>query len=107
MFTGVDNQTWGIGRILWAKMCIVYCAVSVYHAVQHGVFDPQNWAIGASAILAGGGGDSGNVGGVGGNYGGGGGGGGQDVNNGYPGAAGTQGFLVITYTATSGFWLFF
>jgi len=56
MFTGVDNTTWDIGRILWAKMSIVYCVVSVYHAIQHGVFDPQNWAIGASAILAGGGG---------------------------------------------------
>jgi len=56
MFTGVDNMTWDIGRILWAKMSIVYCAVTTYQAVMHGNFDPQNWAIGASAILAGGGG---------------------------------------------------
>jgi hypothetical protein len=56
MFTGVDNTTWDIGRILWAKMALVYCVVSAYHAVMHGAFDPQNWAIGASAILAGGGG---------------------------------------------------
>jgi len=56
LFTGVDNETWDIGRILWAKMSIVYCAVSAYHAIAHGVFDSQNWAIGASAILAGGGG---------------------------------------------------
>jgi len=56
LFTGVDNETWDIGRILWAKMSVVYCAVSAYHAVAHGNFDPQNWAIGASAILAGGGG---------------------------------------------------
>ena len=56
MFTGVDNETWDIGRILWAKMSFVYCLVSGYHAVVHGNFDPQNWAIGASAILAGGGG---------------------------------------------------
>jgi len=56
MFTGVDNATWDIGRILWAKISVVYCAISGYHAVAHGVFDAQNWAIGASAILAGGGG---------------------------------------------------
>lgn len=56
MFTGVDNMTWDIGRILWAKISVVYCAISGYHAVMHGVFDPQGWAIGASAILAGGGG---------------------------------------------------
>lgn len=56
MFTGVDNETWDIGRILWAKVSIVYCAISSYHVVAHGAFDPQNWAIGASAILAGGGG---------------------------------------------------
>ena len=56
MFTGVDNMTFDIGRILWAKISIVYCAISGYHAVMHGTFDPQNWAIGASAILAGGGG---------------------------------------------------
>jgi hypothetical protein len=56
LFTGVDNQTWDIGRILWAKITLVYCVISGYHVVMQGAFDPQNWAIGASAILAGGGG---------------------------------------------------
>ena len=56
MFTGVDNTTWDLGRILWAKVSIVYCVISGYHEIVHGNFDAQNWAIGASAILAGGGG---------------------------------------------------
>lgn len=56
IFTGVDNQTFDIGRILWAKMCLVYCVISGWHAYHSGAFDPQAWAVGASAILAGGGG---------------------------------------------------
>jgi hypothetical protein len=56
LFTGADNATWDIGRILWAKVTIVYCALTSYHAVKNGVLDPQSWAIGAGAILASGGG---------------------------------------------------
>lgn len=56
LFTGLDNKTWDIGRILWAKISVVYCAISGYHVFHTGAFDPQTWAIGASAILAGGGG---------------------------------------------------
>jgi len=56
MFTGVDNQTFDLGRLLWAKISIVYCAISGWHTYHTGTFDPQQWAIGASAILAGGGG---------------------------------------------------
>ena len=55
LFTGIDNKTWDIGRILWAKLSIVYCALTSYHAVKTGVLNPQDWAIGASAILGGGG----------------------------------------------------
>jgi hypothetical protein len=55
-FTGADNATWDLGRILWAKISVVYCALTSYHAIKNGVLNPQDWAIGASAILAGGGG---------------------------------------------------
>lgn len=55
IFTGADNKTWDLGRILWAKISIVYCALTSYHAVKSGSLDPQDWAIGASAILGGGG----------------------------------------------------
>ena len=56
LFTAADNTTWDIGRILWAKISVVYCALTSYHAIKNGQLDPQAWAIGASAILAGGGG---------------------------------------------------
>jgi len=56
MFTGIDNETYDLGRILWAKISVVFCIVSIYHTVHTGQFDPQAWAIGASSILAGGGG---------------------------------------------------
>lgn len=56
LFTGADNATWDLGRVLWAKISVVYCALTSYHAVMSGQLDPQAWAIGAGAILAGGGG---------------------------------------------------
>ena len=56
LFTGVDNITWDLGRILWAKISVVYCALTAYHVIHTGTMNPQDWAIGASAILAGGGG---------------------------------------------------
>lgn len=56
MLTGIDNETLDVGRVLWAKMSIVYCAISSYTAIKHGSFDPQSWAIGAGAVLTAGGG---------------------------------------------------
>lgn len=56
LFTGVDNITYDLGRVLWAKMSIVYCAITAYFVYKTGQFDFQQWAIGAAAILAGGGG---------------------------------------------------
>lgn len=56
VFTGVDNKTWDLGRILWAKVSLVYCALTSYHAVKTGNLNAQDWAIGAGAILASGGG---------------------------------------------------
>jgi hypothetical protein len=56
LFTGIDNKTYDLGRVLWAKISIVYCLISGWHVYHGNTFDPQQWAIGASAILAGGGG---------------------------------------------------
>lgn len=56
MFTGIDNETLDLGRIIWAKVSLVYCAVSAFHAYKTGQFDPQQWAIGAGAIMTAGGG---------------------------------------------------
>lgn len=56
IFTGIDNQTWDLGRILWAKISVVYCAISAGQVWAGHTFDPQSWAIGAGTILAAGGG---------------------------------------------------
>jgi hypothetical protein len=55
LFSGADNATVDLGRILWAKMSFVYCGASVYaiHAGQ--AFSPEMWGLGAGAVLASGG----------------------------------------------------
>lgn len=56
IFTGIDGESYDLGRILWAKISLVYCGLSIYDVINVAHFDPQQWAIGAGAILAGGGG---------------------------------------------------
>lgn len=56
LFTGVDNETLDLGRVLWAITMLVYCGLSIAHLITSDQFDAQSWAIGAGAILAGGGG---------------------------------------------------
>jgi len=54
-FTGKDNNTLDIGRILWALGVFVFFALSI-HAVWRGqVFDAIAWGTGFGAVLAGGG----------------------------------------------------
>jgi len=57
MFTGADNSTLDLGRILWAHMAVGYLVITGYHAVvSSGPLDPIAWGGGAAAVLAGGGG---------------------------------------------------
>jgi len=54
-FTGRDNETIDLGRILWASGTLVFYAMSI-HAVWKGqAFDPVAWGTGFGAVLAGGG----------------------------------------------------
>ena len=54
-FTGADNRTLDLGRIMWVKMGIAYVGMSAW-AVTHGAaFDPITWGTGAGAVLAAGG----------------------------------------------------
>lgn len=52
MFTGVDNQTYDLGRVLIALTTLSYFSLS-YMALPH--FNPLEWSGGAMAILTGGG----------------------------------------------------
>lgn len=56
LFTGKDNQTLDLGRVLWAKMSVVYCAATFYALYKGHPIDYSMWAAGAGLILAGGGG---------------------------------------------------
>jgi hypothetical protein len=59
IFTGKDNQTFDLGRLLWAKMSIAYVAMTAVVIIKggdHPTISFQDWAIGAGAILAAGGG---------------------------------------------------
>lgn len=55
MFTGKDNTTLDLGRILWAKGSVVFAGLSVYHVVHTGTFDYVAFGTGFAAVLAAGG----------------------------------------------------
>jgi len=54
-FTGKDNNTIDLGRVLWAKMSLVFCGASIYAIYNGQAFDPSMWGVGAGAVLAAGG----------------------------------------------------
>lgn len=56
LFTGKDNYTWDLGRIMWCIGTFVYFAISLYSLYLGNPIDLLNWATGFGAILAGGGG---------------------------------------------------
>ena len=55
-FTGIDGQSWDLGRILWAigvLAYIAYAGISLWH--NKTPFDMQAYGIGFAAVLAAGG----------------------------------------------------
>ena len=54
LFSGKDNATLDLGRILWAMMSVAYMVVTFVRSDSP--IDYVVWATGASIILAGGGG---------------------------------------------------
>jgi len=55
IFTGVDNTTFDMGRVLWFLTHIGYLALSVWHVAQGGAIDFVQWASGAGLVLGAGG----------------------------------------------------
>lgn len=56
-FTEADNQTYDLGRFLWAFGFIFYLILSfIHYAAFHSPFDPISWSSGLTLILGGGGG---------------------------------------------------
>ena len=54
-FTGKDNTTLDIGRILWFQGVVFYFGLSVYDIYRGAAFDPTGWGTGFGLVLAGGG----------------------------------------------------
>lgn len=54
-FTGKDNQTFDIGRLLWATGVIVFLVYGGWHVIRNHQFDPLAFGSGLGAALAGGG----------------------------------------------------
>ena len=55
LFTCSDNETWDIGRFIWASISVCYIVLSLMHVVVVRSFDYVAWATGAGIILTGGG----------------------------------------------------
>jgi hypothetical protein len=55
VFTGLDNKTWDLGRVLWAAAFVVGVGLVVHgHIVGHD-FDIQAYGVGIGSLLTGGG----------------------------------------------------
>lgn len=54
-FTGKDNKTLDLGRILWANGVIIFFGLSIYDIYRGASFDASTWGIGLGAVLAAGG----------------------------------------------------
>ncbi len=54
-FTGHDNQTFDLGRVLWAFGVIAFIFFAGYHVYSKGEFDAIGYGGGLGGLLAGGG----------------------------------------------------
>jgi hypothetical protein len=54
-FTGKDNQTFDIGRILWALGCLSFLGCAFYALYRGQTWDAVAFGTGFGALLAGGG----------------------------------------------------
>jgi len=55
LFTGKDNKTLDLGRVLWAKAVLVFLGVAGYQVYQGTPIDFMNFGTGIAAVLAAGG----------------------------------------------------
>lgn len=55
IFTGKDNQTYDIGRVLWAAGVLAFIGMAIYHVYAKGEFDASSYGLGFGSVLAGGG----------------------------------------------------
>lgn len=54
-FTGADNRTVDIGRVLWALGVLSFIVFAAIHVIHNHAFDPASYGGGLGGLLAGGG----------------------------------------------------
>lgn len=55
LFTGKDNHTWDLGRILWFVGVMLFFAMTIYSIIDPGfaaIFNPIEWGTGFGSVLA-------------------------------------------------------
>ena len=56
LFTGQDNTTFDIGRVLWALSVVVFLVLAIFAVVYKGQsWNPQDYGTGLGLVLAAGG----------------------------------------------------
>lgn len=55
IFTGRDNRTYDMGRVLWFQSIQAFILVTIYALHKGGSFDPVTWGAGLAALITGGG----------------------------------------------------
>lgn len=55
IFTGQDNRTIDVGRVLWVTMAVGFIVFAAWHVFHTGQFDPIGYGAGAGGLLTGGG----------------------------------------------------
>lgn len=55
MLTGLDGESFDIGRILWAAGVISYIAYGGWHLFLNHLYNPMDYGTGLGVVLAGGG----------------------------------------------------
>jgi hypothetical protein len=53
--TGIDGESYDVGRVLLVVGALAFIGLSVYAVGKTGSFDPLNWGGGYGGLLAGGG----------------------------------------------------
>ncbi|RYD47941.1 MAG: hypothetical protein EOP83_27260 [Verrucomicrobiaceae bacterium] len=55
IFTGRDNKTYEMGRVLWFQSVQAFILITMYSLYKGNDFDPITWGAGVAALIAGGG----------------------------------------------------
>jgi hypothetical protein len=55
LFTGKDNETFDVARVLWAVGVLFFLGLSTYDMLKGHDFRPMDWGTGLGLVLAGGG----------------------------------------------------